>query len=62
MSWGCDGMGITALALTYINCILILLIGGDKTGDRAFYVSMISTAEALYDQYLAELRSEGLIP
>jgi hypothetical protein len=40
----------------------ILLIGGDKTGDRAFYVSMIPTADAIYDQYLAEISREGLIP
>ena len=39
----------------------ILLIGGDKTGDRRFYDKMIPIADALYDEYLNELRKEGLI-
>jgi hypothetical protein len=40
----------------------ILLIGGDKTGDKRFYVTMIPEADRLYDIYLEELRKEGLIP
>ncbi len=39
----------------------ILLIGGDKTGDDRFYETMIPIADRLYDNYLAELRKEGLI-
>jgi hypothetical protein len=39
----------------------ILLIGGDKTGDKRFYERMIPVADKLYDVYLAELRKEGLI-
>ena len=39
----------------------ILLIGGDKTGNRQFYDKMIPLADALYDTYLEELRKEGLI-
>jgi hypothetical protein len=39
----------------------ILLIGGDKTGDKRFYDKMIPLADALYDTYLKELRKEGLI-
>jgi hypothetical protein len=39
----------------------ILLIGGDKTGDKRFYDKMIPLADALYDTYLIELRKEGLI-
>lgn len=39
----------------------ILLIGGDKTGDSRFYDRMIPIADALYDNYLAELRKEGLL-
>ncbi|MCW5207971.1 type II toxin-antitoxin system RelE/ParE family toxin [Desulfobulbus sp. US2] len=38
----------------------ILLIGGDKTGDDRFYERMIPLAEQLYDNYLEELRREGL--
>ena len=36
----------------------ILLIGGDKTGDRRFYQRMIPIADALYDEHLAELEKE----
>jgi len=39
----------------------ILLIGGDKTGDKRFYKRMIPIADRLYDQYISELRREGLI-
>jgi hypothetical protein len=39
----------------------ILLIGGDKTGDDRFYGRMIPLADRLYDEYLDELREEGLI-
>ncbi len=40
----------------------ILLIGGDKTGDKRFYDRMIPIADKLYDIHLDELRLEGLIP
>lgn len=39
----------------------ILLIGGDKTGDNRFYERYIPIADRLYDDYLDELRNEGLI-
>ncbi len=39
----------------------ILLIGGDKTGDDRFYDRMVPLADRLYDDYLAELRKEGLL-
>ena len=39
----------------------ILLIGGDKTGDKRFYKRMIPIADRLYDIYLEEIRREGLI-
>ena len=39
----------------------ILLIGGDKTGDARFYERMVPLADRLYDEYLKELREEGLI-
>ena len=39
----------------------ILLIGGDKTGDKRFYAKMIPVADRLYDEHLEELRKEGLI-
>jgi hypothetical protein len=39
----------------------ILLIGGEKTGNKTFYERMIPLADRL-DQYLREVRKEGLIP
>lgn len=40
----------------------ILLVGGDKTGHwKQWYAEAIPVAEALYDEYLKELRKEGLI-
>ena len=39
----------------------ILLIGGDKTGDKRFYERLIPRADDLYDEYLTELKREGLI-
>ena len=40
----------------------ILLLGGDKTGDGRFYERMLRAADALYDDYIDEIRREGLIP
>ena len=40
---------------------VILLIAGDKTGDDRFYKKMIPVADRLYDDYIEELRKEGLI-
>ncbi len=39
----------------------ILLIGGDKSGDKRFYDKMIPRADVLFDTYLKEIRKEGLI-
>lgn len=40
----------------------ILLLGGDKTHDwNEWYVRNVPAADDLYDEYLDELRSEGLI-
>ena len=41
----------------------ILLLGGDKTNRwHRWYRDMIPVADALYDKYLDEIRSEGSIP
>jgi hypothetical protein len=39
----------------------ILLIGGNKAGDDRFYEHMIPLADRLYDDYLEEIRHEGLM-
>ncbi len=41
--------------------VAILLIGGDKTGEQRFYEKYIPIAERLYDEYLEEIKREGLI-
>lgn len=39
----------------------ILLIGGDKTGDARFYDRMVPIADRLFDDYLEEIKNEGLV-
>lgn len=39
----------------------ILLIGGDKTGDKRFYDVFIPIADKLYDGHLVELKKKGEI-
>jgi len=41
--------------------VAILLMGGDKTGDKRFYERLAPLAERLYEIYLEEIRQEGLI-
>ncbi len=40
---------------------VILLIGGDKSGNDRFYKHYVPIADRLYDEHLAELRQEGSI-
>jgi len=39
----------------------ILIIGGNKAGDKRFYERFIPLADKLYEVHLAQLRQEGLI-
>lgn len=39
----------------------ILLLGGDKTGKDRWYEEQVPIADTLYDEYLGELKQEGLI-
>lgn len=39
----------------------ILLIAGDKTGDKRWYETHIPIADDLYDEHLIELQNEGLL-
>ena len=39
----------------------VLLIGGRKTGDRRWYETFVPIADRLYDDYIAELKREGLL-
>ena len=40
---------------------VILLIGGDKSGDDRWYDTHIPIADALYDDHLVQLKKEGLL-
>ena len=40
---------------------VILLVGGDKTGDKRWYEVNVPIADRLYDAHLEELTREGLI-
>lgn len=50
----------TLLAFDPRRCV-ILLIGGDKTGDKRFYEKMVPIADKLYSEHLKQLKKEGLI-
>ncbi len=39
----------------------ILLIGGDKTGEKRWYDVYVPIADRLYDEHLQQLQQEGLI-
>ncbi|MEK7404975.1 MAG: type II toxin-antitoxin system RelE/ParE family toxin [Acidobacteriota bacterium] len=39
----------------------ILLVGGKKAGSARWYERFVPIADRLYDEYLEELRKEGLI-
>jgi len=39
--------------------VAILLLGGDKTGDKRFYKRMIRLADQIYDRHLSELNGKG---
>lgn len=41
--------------------IAILLLGGHKGGDDRWYDREVPRADELYDEYLAQIRKEGLI-
>jgi hypothetical protein len=40
--------------------IVLLLLGGDKTGDDRWYERVVPIADRLYDDHLQLLRQEGL--
>jgi hypothetical protein len=40
---------------------VILLIGGNKTGNDRWYEQFVPIADRLYDEHVAELRNEGRI-
>jgi hypothetical protein len=57
----CGGRPLRSFFMFDPRRTAIVLIGGDKTGDKRFYKRMIPQADKLYDVYLDELRNEDLI-
>jgi hypothetical protein len=57
----CGGSPLRTLFVFDPRRQAILLVGGDKTGDNRFYERMVPIADRIYDNYLDELRQEGLI-
>ena len=39
----------------------ILLVGGNKTGDDRWYETFVPLADKLYDEYIIELKQEGVL-
>lgn len=56
----CRGNPIRTLYAFDPRRVAILLIGGDKTGQKRWYEVNVSIADRLYDEHLAQLRDEGL--
>jgi hypothetical protein len=40
----------------------ILLLGGNKRGNDRWYEEFVPVADRIYDDYLDEIKKEGLIP
>lgn len=56
------GGGLRVLFMFDPRRQVILLLGGDKSGEwEVWYDQAVPLADDLYDVYLAELRDEGLI-
>jgi len=59
---GVQGRGASGAVAFDPRRQVILLVGGDKTGEwDAWYEWAVPAADDLYDEYLDELRDEGLI-
>lgn len=59
------GASIRILFLFDPRRAAVLLLGGDKSIDglwNEWYVEAVARADDLYDEHLAELRKEGLLP
>jgi hypothetical protein len=39
--------------------VVLLLLGGDKTGDGRWYEKNVPVADQIYDNYLAEMEEEN---
>ena len=53
-----DGHPYRVLYVFDPNRSAVLLIGGDKTGDKNWYERMVPVAERIYKDYLKELEEE----
>ena len=55
------GDGLTGFSTLSIRAVVILLIGGDKTGKNRWYEDYVPTADRIYDEHVAQLKREGSI-
>jgi hypothetical protein len=39
--------------------VALLLIGGDKTGEKRWYLTMVPKADSIYERHLRELENES---
>ena len=56
-----DGRPLRILFAFDPRRVAYLILGGDKTGDNRWYDKMIPKADALYSEYLWQLRDEKII-
>lgn len=57
----CGGRPLRTLYAFDPRRTAILLIGGDKTGNKRWYGEFVMRAERLYDEHLRQLKEEGLL-
>lgn len=59
---GVEGCELRVLFIFDPRQVAILLLGGDKTGEwNRWYQHEVPRADRLYDEYLQELKEEGLL-
>ncbi len=57
----CNGKPYRVLYAFDPRRIAILLLGGNKTGDKDWYLKNVRLADILYDKHLMDLTTEGLV-
>jgi hypothetical protein len=55
----CEGRPLRTLYAFDPRRVVILLIGGDKTGNDRWYESFVPIADRLYDEHLKEIERNG---
>lgn len=58
----CHGEPLRILYAFDPRWVAILLIGGNKTGDKRWYETFVPLADRLYDEHLSALKKEAKRP